>query len=65
MLLGALSWEERLRVVQGICVLASPIVTWLTLRWAWSFVVAERWRRQQRLRGFELESTGRDARLQR
>jgi hypothetical protein len=43
-------------VLQGVLIFLSPIVTYLTLRWARSFYVAERWRRQTRTqqRGLEV-----------
>jgi hypothetical protein len=55
-MLAGLTWHEQLQVLQGVLIFSSPIVTYLTLRWAWSFYIAERWRRQTKTqqRGFEV-----------
>jgi hypothetical protein len=39
-----------------VLIFSSPIVAYLTLRWVWSFYVAERWRRltKTQQRGFEV-----------
>src|SRR5687768_10509360 len=37
LMLAALTWDERLRALHGVMIFLSPIVTYLTLRWAWSF----------------------------
>ena len=59
-MLAGLTWDERLRALQGVLIFSSPIVTYLTLRWAWSFYVAERWRRATatRPRGFDVIRKG-------